>query len=672
MAGLNYEEQEQFDTAYQAAELDAELNAKQNTEDTRYASYYQFVTPLAIKLQGIYSEAQGQRRDQELIWVKDLQQYRGEYSDTIKARIHPKRSQAFMRLTRTKVKSVDARMLDILFPTNGDKHWGTETTPVPDMSEAEKQQYALIYAEQTGQEPTPDAVDAILVEVAREKALRMEKEMEDQLCDLSYRTIVKQVIHSGNLYGTGILKGPLARVKEKSRWVDTPEGWVVEKEAETLPYCEFVPLWDVYPDMSAREPDEMRYIVQRYIMNKAKVVDLAKRDDFDGTRIMQYVREHYIGDSTPVEHETYLREMSPGGNVPAKSQASGRYDVLEFWIQLDIDELRQEGVEIPEEVANPVMMANIWMIGPLIIKVVLSPMEGMNFPYHFYYYDKDETCIFGEGLAAIMRDPQSMLNASVRAMLDNAAISAGPIIEANIELLSPGEDPRDIYPFRVFPREGVGSDAAYPALRITNITSHTNELMALTQFFQSVADEVTTVPRYMYGEASNISGAGRTASGLSMLMGSANITMKDQIKAFDDGVTTPFITALYFWNMQFNPKQEIKGDYSIVATGSTSLVAKEVRAEHLTTFLSLTNNAVDMMYTHRDAVLREISKVLDLDDLKLIKSPQQVKAEQQQHAINQQNIQAQMMDLARLKAQSGGHLGNDDPVRQMGGMSLGE
>ena len=28
--------------------------------------------------------------------------------------------------------------------------------------------------------------------------------------------------------------------------------------------------------------------------------------------------------------------------------------------------------------------------------------------------------------------------------------------------------------------------------------------------------------------------------------------LKDQIKNFDDGITIPFIKALYFWNMDFN------------------------------------------------------------------------------------------------------------------------
>jgi hypothetical protein len=166
----------------------------------------------------------------------------------------------------------------------------------------------------------------------------------------------------------------------------------------------------------------------------------------------------------------------------------------------------------------------------------------------------------------------------------------------------------------------------------------------------------------MYGDSQNVGGAGKTASGLSMLMGAANVTVKDQIKNFDDGITLPFIKGLYFWNMEFSPKENIKGDYQVMAKGSTSLIAREVKAESLIQFMNVTNNPTDLMYTKRDNVLREYTRVLDLDDMDLIKDPNTVKIEEKSRneaiAANEEFEK----EIAMIKAKSGGHMSNDPGV----------
>lgn len=121
-----------------------------------------------------------------------------------------------------------------------------------------------------------------------------------------------------------------------------------------------------------------------------------------------------------------------------------------------------------------------------------------------------------------------------------------------------------------------------------NLNSNSRDLITILELFQAFADELTT-PRYMYGDQ-NVGGAGKTASGLSMLMGAANIAIKSLVKSFDDDVTIPFITALYHWNMQWNTDVTVKGDYNVVAMGSTNLVAKELRAQQHQILLGVTSN----------------------------------------------------------------------------------
>jgi hypothetical protein len=347
-------------------------------------------------------------------------------------------------------------------------------------------------------------------------------------------------------------------------------------------------------------------------MTRRQLKDLTLREDFNTEAIKSYMRVYPKGNAEFKSYEQDLFEMGSSESPPS-SNREDRYEVLEYWGYLTKEQLEKFG-EVPQELLEDDgdVPVNIWLIDDVIIKIVASPIDGLPFPYYWYWYDKDETCIFGEGIASIRRDPQQLFNASIRAMLDNAAISAGPILEANQDLLAEGEDPTDIYPFRVFLRDGNGIDSQSPAIRVNTLPSYTGELMSMSDLFGRYADEFTAIPRYMTGESSGVSGAGRTASGMSMLMGAANITLKDQVRNFDDGIVKPFIIAMYYWNMQFNDKESIKGDYKVQVSGSSSLIAKEVRTESMVNFLATTGNPMDAQYVDRAYLLGEIAKSLDM------------------------------------------------------------
>lgn len=631
------------------------------------SAYAEYITPLSTTLETMYTEAKGERTAIEQRWLKDLRQYKGEYDPEVLANMDENRSKAFFRQTRTKVRTVDARLNDILFPANGTKNWGIYATPVPDIDpKVEGQIIEMVTQQQEGQPPTSMEIKGIVNEMAKEKAEKMEQVIDDQLTECTYKSTLRKVQHSGSLYGTGILKGPVAKAKIETRWVQGPEGWEPQTVRTLVPSAQFVSIWDIYPDSGATSPDNLRHVFQRYVMPKHRVLELALRDDFNQEAITSYVKAHPEGDCQPEDFETQLRNTNPEQEeMTSKGRTQNRYEVKEFWGYLDVEQLEGSIADIPAGQIQ--MLCNVWMLGPVIIKAIISPLKAIKFPYHWYFFDEDETSFWGEGLPAIMRDPQSLINASVRAMLDNAAISAGPLIEANTALLQNGENPTEVYPFRVFLRDSRGLDAQSPAIRVTSLPSYTREFLEMVRFFMQTADEVTTVPRYLYGETSGVGGAGKTASGLSMLMSSVSITLKDQIRHFDSGITKPFIRDMYSWNMQFHDDNSIKGDYKVEAKGSTSLVAKEVRFEGLTQFIQITNNPEDMQLLNRRNVLAEVLKYLDLDDLDLLKSREEVAQNQKDAAQSEAEDKEFEKNLALTKAQSGGHMSDGNPADRVAG-----
>jgi hypothetical protein len=145
------------------------------------------------------------------------------------------------------------------------------------------------------------------------------------------------------------------------------------------------------------------------------------------------------------------------------------------------------------------------------------------------------------------------------------------------------------------------------------------------------------------------SGAGGTASGMSMLMGAANIMIKDLVSSWDEGVTRSFITGMYRWNMQFHPDSAIKGDFDVKARGSSSLVAREVRAQQLDAFSLAVANPMDAPFIKRDHLLRQRAEAHELSDV--IKTEDEVAAEQNnEQAAQQQMAQAQMqLTMAELQ-----------------------
>lgn len=600
-----------------------------------------------------YDDTKALRNELEQRWLDDLRQYRGVYSPDVLQRMHPKRSKAFIRLSRTKVKTVDSRLSDFLFPATGEKNWNIEPTPIVSYTEEQIAGLYQMVLQQTGKEPSPQELQLIMNDSAKEKSRRMTTKIEDQLADLRYREVMKEVIHNGNVYGTGVLKGPMVNIKEESRYgMDEESGnWMIQTFDNLTPVIEPIAIWDIFPDLSATTIDDCNFIIQRHKMSKHKLLQLAKRGDFDSQKIHNYVKMEATGD---FEDEYFDIELQALGGLHKSSvdnrKESKKYEVLEYWGFLDTVDLEQAGVTIPDNKRGSVQLAAcIWVLGDHVIKACLAPIDGVKWPYFFYYYDKDETSIFGEGIPSIMRDVQELINASFRGMLDNAAISAGPQIEANMDLLNDDEDPTDVYPFKVWLRTGAGADATAPALRVFDIPSNTQEFLLMNEAFEKYGDEVTTIPRYMWGDSPG-SGAGRTASGLSMMMGSANITIKDQVKNFDDGITKPFITAMYHWNMQFGDNEEIKGDYSVQASGSSSLIAKEVYSNSLMQFANLTANPNFAAMVKQDNLLRSIVEVLDLNDKSLIKTDQEIAIEQQQaqqQAQQQQQFMSSVIESAR-------------------------
>ena len=633
-------------SALEAEQYEAEANRLANDHSEPEA-----VQSLGSVLQHEFAQAEKERDEVEQRWLEDLRQYRGKYDAETLTRIGPIRSKAFVRKTRVKVKTIDSRVADLLFPAGSEKNWQIEPTPKPSISADALQQIKQYLSEQHGgpQNVPREAFDSAVMEVAKGASRRMSTTIDDQLTEARYKDASVKTIHSGHLYGTGVMKGPLVERRVRTKFKQDQKGkWIPVSERYVVPFVEHVPLWRFYPDMSATCIEDCRYVYERHSMPKHRLAALADRKSFNGEIIRAYIIANPSGQTGQRHFDTELQSLGERSVVQGQGK-SGQYEVLERWGWLDGEQLCQAGVKVPEDRKHESFFSNVWMLpNGQVIRAVLQPIDGSTWPYHLYYFDKDESSIFGEGLAAVMRDDQAQLNAAVRMMLDNAALTSGPQIEVSIGLLAQTERADEIHPWKVWLRNREHPERS--AVRAVEIPSRLADLSAMAQLFEANADEVTAIPRYMSGENATRGAAG-TAAGMSMLMGAANIVIKDLITSWDEGVTRPFMQSLYQWNMKFSKDRSIKGDFEVKARGTSSLVAKEVRTRQLSEFSAMTGNPLDAPYVKRDVLLRQIAEAAELSGV--VKTEEEIKAEVESDQAKQAaELQQKVVMLQLQEAQA--------------------
>lgn len=589
------------------------------------------IESLGLKLRGQFTTNETYRTSIEQVWLESLRQHNKIYDPDVEAKLDKHRSRVYPGVTRSKNISVEARLHEIAFPDVG-RAWGISPTPystisqtsmqivftqIVGMKQQQVQQY-LMQVQQQGQPPdeqvvaqimniTDEEINKAIAVYAKDACTKMETRIDDQFVETGWIKKAKECMRSGIYLGTGIMKNPMVSIKTETGWKREPGQPIpilYSKEVPT-PYLEFVRVWDIYPDMSVVNFEDAEGIFERHVMTKHDLRALAKRPDFRKDKILEYIVANPTGDATFKSWELQLQTLS---TELGQFKIGKKYEVLEYWGYVDAADLEEIGVTVSDEEKGIELEANVWILGNVPIKAVLNPMPKGNPTYSYFYYEKDDSSIFGRGLAKIMRDSQETICSAARMMLDNAAITVGDQLEINIDLMDDDQDYDNIHPFKLWFRKGRGVEAQHPAIRNVQMSAHMQDYMVIIKQFMDFADLETAFPTYMLIEPQRM--GNETAQGASIRSSTVNITVKDIAKNWDSFVES-VVTAMQRWNMEFSDKEEIKGDYAVKATGLSSLVAKEVRAQIMQNLNTVLTDE-DRTWIKHNPYLVELWKVLDL------------------------------------------------------------
>ena len=647
------------------------------------------ISNLVAQINSRFQQCETTREDDEDRWLQAFHNYRGRYFKNVAFRDHEK-SRVFVKVTKTKVLAAYGQLIDVLFGANKFPLTIQETRVPEGIDEYAhlnplKEQMGMNQNEQPtpgiegnmdyvpGEQPMPglngglgfpgdgndlapgatfgslnndanlgslekEYEDADLtsgpapspempqIKPAQIAARRLEKLILDQIEESNGSVELRSAIFEACLLGTGIIKGPFTYNKTLHKYTDTGNGREYAPETVKVPKMEFVSIWDFYPDPNARNMEEAEFVIQRHRLNRNQVLDLANRPFFNKQAIMDCIRMGAKYNKKSWETDIDL-EKSQYPDIE-----SNRFEVLEYWGTIDAMSAREEGLELDESINDmEEVQVNVWMIRDKVIRIVQNPFKPFRTPYQSFVYEKNPYTFFGIGVPENMDDAQQIMNGHARMAIDNLALAGNLIFDVDESALASNQT-MEVFPGKIFKRQAGSPGQSIYGLKFPNTAV---ENMQMFDKFRQLADESTGLPSYSHGQT-GVQSMTRTASGMSMLMGAASLNIKTVIKNIDDQLIKPLGEALFQWNMQFYEGDlPIHGDLEIKATGSSSLMKKEVRSQRLTMFLQTVQNPAIAPFVRMSEVIKELAHSLDLDPAEILNTKDE--AEIYAKIIGQQN-----------------------------------
>lgn len=628
--------------------IEDEAIALDDAEDTSYDDTpAENIIPYIMER---YRKAEDYRQQDEDRWLSSYRNYRGLYGPDVQF-TEVEKSRVFIKVTKTKTLAAYGQIVDVLFANNKFplsidptelpdgvvESVNFDTQPVPPGAEEAMQEPSMespygfngdgkeLEAGATvktlqeklgpladklspvedklkeGPATVPSAVEFSPAMIAAKK---MQKKIHDQLEESGANKNLRSSAFELALFGTGIMKGPFATDKEYPNWDDEGEYSPIFK---TIPQVSHVSVWNFYPDPDANNMDEVQYVIERHKLSRTQLRNLKKRPYFRSNVIDNCIDmgENY----TKKYWEDDLADYAPEHGID-------RFEVLEYWGMVDTEMLEEQNVEIPKELQGfDELQANVWICNNKVIRMVLNPFKPAKIPYAAAPFELNPYSFFGIGIAENMEDTQTLMNGFMRMAVDNAVLSGNLLIEVDETNLVPGQD-LSVYPGKVFRRQGGAPGQAIFGTKYPNVSS---ENMMMFDKARQLSDESTGLPSFAHGQT-GVSGVGRTASGISMLMNAASGSIKNVIKNVDDYLLRPLGEGFFRFNMQFDFDPSIKGDLEVKARGTESLMANEVRSQRLMQFLQIASSPALAPFAKFPYIIREIAKSMDLDPEKVTNS----------------------------------------------------
>lgn len=642
--------------AAERAQMDAARNAQPNT--TQYlglAGYIRSQWDMMVQF-----------RNTTAGWtdrlLQSLRAMQGQYDPSKLAEISKfGGSTVYARLTAAKCRGATSLLRDVYL--GADRAWGLQepddpTVPTESLDSIEnlvtlEVQSAAMGApgipDPTGagpgvppvppEQPNPDKIQKRvfqLMQAAREAAKKHAREQtliaEDKL---------NEVLTQGNFYNAlgdflidlpsypfACFKGPTVRMTTDVKWV----GKTAQPIRRARLWWDRVSAFDVWwtPGVSDIESAD---IIHRLRVTRTDLNDLIGLPGYN-TQNIRAVLQNYGSagltenwDSTDASRSVLENRENPVTN------RSALITTLEFHGNVQGRMLLEYGF-LPEQIPDPLRdyAVQAWLIGQYLIKVQLSPSLRRRKPFYITSFEKQPGSPIGNGIPDIISDLQEVCNAALRAAVNNLSIASGPQVVINDDRLAGMENGEELYPWkRWHVTNPLVAGSTEKAIDFFQPTDNSQQLMGVFNAFYGLADDMSAIPKYLSGNSPG-GGAGRTASGLAMLMGNASKILQTVCANIDEDVVNPCIRELLDIVLMTDTSGLLTGEEEVVPKGVAVAVQRETLRQRQLEFLQLTANPIDMQIIGpkgRASVLRAVSTGIGLEGEQIVPSVEEMDSQQQ-------------------------------------------
>lgn len=552
-------------------------------------------------------------------------------------------STSYARIIAMKCRGASSLLRDVYL--SHDRPWGLDASDDPKVPpEILSSINQLVQSEVQGlaEAGGPTDIGAIrdrtmqLVEAARQAAKRKAeggaRVAEDKLDELlkqgGFYKALAEFITDLPLFPFACIKGPVVRILPVVTW----EGNSVStRQVPRLTWTRVSP-FDLWWTPGVSDIEDAA-VIERTRLTRADLNDLLDLPGYNHAAIREILDLHGRGglvdepDGTESERAVHESRENPHQNQSRlincfeyTGNAQGRM-LLDHGIDKELisDELRDYFVQA-------------WIIGRYVIKVQLAPSPRRRHPYFITSFEKVPGTPVGNGLPDILDDIQEAGNATLRALINNMSIASGPQVVVNDDRLSGDEDGEDMYPWKRWhvQSDPMGGSVSLPPISFFQPNSNAQELLGVYQSFVAMADELSAIPKYLSG-AGTTSGAGRTASGLAMLMGNASKILQTVAANIDRDVLEPLLTMLFDMIMLTDETGVLTGEEKVRVLGVSVATQKETLRARQLEFLQVTANPIDAQIVGpkgRATILRAVASTLGLPGEEVVPSDEEMDAMQ--------------------------------------------
>lgn len=495
----------------------------------------------------------------------------------------PSGSAIFLNITRPYCDATSARIQDMLLPTD-DKGWAIRPTPVPGMAELARGKVPASVKKQIVEGAAGDTaaaqqrLDQIVAEakemqeLAKGRAEKAEKRIEDWHIEGQYHAEIRQVIDDVSRVGSGVIKGPVPERQLQTAFL----GGTLVVDSAIRPASRRISYWNFFPDKGCGQNIHAGSCTwERDDITEKQLDELRELPGYMADRIDAALKEG------PHKADKVFDAGKNRNGLVKRADTDELYEIWYFYGRVSREAMVAAG--IPDEKlpkGRQKIDAEVTMVNNQVIKAILNPLDTGEFPYDLMVMQRRADMPWGIGIAGMIRIPQRMVNAAARNMMTNAGVAGGPQLVIKGGLIEPENGRWEIAPLKVWVA-GEEADLEHldNAFRFVKVDMVQAELQNIIMLGLKMAEDVTGLPMILQGQMGQK--APDTLGGMTMLQNNASSVLRRIAKLFDDLVTTPQVRRAYRYLLQYGEDDEEKGDFQIDARGSSALFERDQQNQNI-------------------------------------------------------------------------------------------